>query len=349
MTLILMETDIKKLRQQLSDYLDIREFLLEPIPYGASVRRYYRLQFQEAGYFPEDTVVLMQTPLERLEIEEDYFKISSYLTHRGINPPRVFEFQRKYGWIFMEVARGTRLDEFFRNNSEYPKDIVYKQLLNFLMNLQQTARYESRCPAFHRKFDKEKFQYEFNFHVKEQLLQNYFNHQFSPAELEQFNQFSQDISGYLNLDLPVFVHRDFQSSNIFYHPGNESSHFQIIDFQDARSGHPLYDLVSLLWDSYVDLPEELVNMFIKYFYANSPIIREQFSDIDYEKHIDYLIIQRKLHDAGAFAYTFFLTQNNYYIQYIKTAISMALTKILKYNYWPKISGIFQKILETEYV
>jgi aminoglycoside/choline kinase family phosphotransferase len=217
------------------------------------------------------------------------------------------------------------------------------------MNLQQTAQYEVRCPAFHRKFDKEKFKYEFHFHVKEQLLQNYFNHQFSTEELEQFNQFSRDISGYLNLDLPIFVHRDFQSSNIFYQPGNGGSDFQIIDFQDARSGHPLYDLVSLLWDSYVDLSEEFVNMLIKYFHANYPFVREQFSDNDYEKHIDYLVIQRKLHDAGAFAYTFFLTQNNYYIQYIKTAISMAQTKILKYKYWPKISGIFQKILETENV
>ena len=41
----------------------------------------------------------------------------------------------------------------------------------------------------------------------------------------------------------------------------------IIDFQDARMGPDTYDLVSLLRDSYVDLPEQTVDELIAYFLA----------------------------------------------------------------------------------
>jgi len=344
-----METDLKKLKVQLYQNRHLQDFNLEPLPHGASVRRYYHLQFIEAGYFPSKNVVLMQVPLNRCEMIEDYFNISSYLSQYKVPNPGIFEYLPQYGWIFLELARGTTLDEFFRNNDAHEKENIYIQLLDFLIKLQLTTGYEKNCRAFHRKFDQEKFQFEFRFHLKEQLLEKFFGHSFSSEEKKKFDQFSKDISSYLDIDLPIFVHRDFQSSNIFYHPKKENPDFQIIDFQDARNGHPLYDLVSLLWDSYVDMSEETVNLLTQYFYANHSPIRKQFSEIEYEKHIDYLVIQRKLHDAGAFAYTFFLTQNDYYIQYIRDAISMAQSKILKYNNWPYISEIFQKIMETEHV
>ena len=41
----------------------------------------------------------------------------------------------------------------------------------------------------------------------------------------------------------------------------------MIDFQDARMGPDTYDLVSLLRDSYVDLPDSGVNELIAYFLA----------------------------------------------------------------------------------
>ena len=41
----------------------------------------------------------------------------------------------------------------------------------------------------------------------------------------------------------------------------------MIDFQDARMGPDTYDLVSLLRDSYVDLPEQTVDELIAYFLA----------------------------------------------------------------------------------
>ena len=50
----------------------------------------------------------------------------------------------------------------------------------------------------------------------------------------------------------MLCHRDYHSRNLMLRAGE----LYIIDFQDARMGPDTYDLVSLLRDSYVDLPEE---------------------------------------------------------------------------------------------
>ena len=61
----------------------------------------------------------------------------------------------------------------------------------------------------------------------------------------------------------VLCHRDYHSRNLMLH----DNRLYIIDFQDARMGPDTYDLVSLLRDSYVDLPEETVADLIAYFLA----------------------------------------------------------------------------------
>src|SRR5438876_543231 len=61
----------------------------------------------------------------------------------------------------------------------------------------------------------------------------------------------------------VLCHRDYHSRNLMLH----EAQLYIIDFQDARMGPDTYDLVSLLRDSYVDLPEHTVDELIAYFLA----------------------------------------------------------------------------------
>ena len=61
----------------------------------------------------------------------------------------------------------------------------------------------------------------------------------------------------------VLCHRDSHSRNLMLH----DEQLYIIDFQDARMGPDTYDLVSLLRDSYVDLPEQTVEELLAYFLA----------------------------------------------------------------------------------
>jgi aminoglycoside/choline kinase family phosphotransferase len=91
------------------------------------------------------------------------------------------------------------------------------------------------------------------------------------------------------------------------------SQLYIIDFQDARMGPDTYDLVSLLRDSYVDLPEQTVSDLIAYFLALKGMPGE---DLDFRRRFDVMALQRNLKALGTFGYQTTARRNPVYIQYI---------------------------------
>ncbi|MBN2365380.1 MAG: DUF1679 domain-containing protein [Calditrichaeota bacterium] len=331
-----------ELKNRLNRFFKTDNFTLQALNGGASVRHYYMLSFPGKSYFPIPSIVLMTLPLGRLETLDDYLNISYYLRRHGVPRPRVYEIQRDDGWIFLEPARGERLDMLLQNCSPDRMKNLYSRVVDFLVNLQQKAVYEAHCPAFNRYFDAEKYLFEFHFHVKEQLFKSYYSFTLSPSEAKIFQTFAETISRFLDARIPVFVHRDFQSSNIFFRSRSKNLALQIIDFQDARSGPLVYDLVSLLWDSYVKVPEEIRQSMLQKFYRDQPLVRQHFDEAGYQKTVDYTIIQRKLHDAGAFIYTFRLTRNSHYLQYIDEAVDIALNSMKKYPEFRDMCEILEK-------
>jgi aminoglycoside/choline kinase family phosphotransferase len=87
----------------------------------------------------------------------------------------------------------------------------------------------------------------------------------------------------------------------------------IIDFQDARMGPDTYDLVSLLRDSYVDLPEHTVEELIAYFLA---LKGQTGADSAFRRRFDTMALQRNLKALGTFGYQTTARRNPVYIQYI---------------------------------
>ena len=108
----------------------------------------------------------------------------------------------------------------------------------------------------------------------------------------------------------VLCHRDYHSRNLMLHDGE----LYIIDFQDARLGPDTYDLVSLLRDSYVDLPEQTVDELIAYFLALKG--RRAAAEREFRRRFDVMALQRNLKALGTFGYQTTARRNPVYIQYI---------------------------------
>ncbi len=338
------KTEQQTLEEKLKHYFRTREFSLTPLEDGASFRQFFELTLGENQYFPGETVILMLVPTDRLDTADDYMNISYYLRRHEIPRPRLFEINRNEGWIFLEKARGFPLNEYFKNSShQEEKEHIYPALIQFLNDLQEKAKPEKHCPAFRRFFDYPKYMEEFHIYVRKQLFEQHFNHHLTRAEEKIFQDAAREISRFLDAKHPIFVHRDFQSSNIFYNPEDPANPFQIIDFQDARSGTPIYDLVSLLWDSYVEIPDALRHQMVDHFYHHSLHVASLYTRPDFLKQVDYTVIQRKLHDAGAFARAYHSLKKEKFLRYITDAIRMALTAGEKYpvfhNFNQLISGI----------
>ena len=78
---------------------------------------------------------------------------------------------------------------------------------------------------------------------------------------------------------PVFVHRDYHAENLLWLPDRPGlARVGMIDFQDAVSGHPAWDLLHLLQDARRDVAPELeAAMLDRYLAARGPALdRETF-------------------------------------------------------------------------
>jgi aminoglycoside/choline kinase family phosphotransferase len=107
----------------------------------------------------------------------------------------------------------------------------------------------------------------------------------------------------------------------------------IIDFQDARMGPDTYDLVSLLRDSYVDLPEHTVDELIAYFLA---LKGATGADRTFRRRFDTMALQRNLKALGTFGYQTTARRNPVYIQYIPRTLRYVRTNLAQL---PEFEGL----------
>ena len=130
----------------------------------------------------------------------------------------------------------------------------------------------------------------------------------------------------------MLCHRDYHSRNLMLRDGR----LCIIDFQDARLGPNTYDLVSLLRDSYVDLPDQTVEELIAYFLALQGHTRD---DAEFRRRFDLMALQRNLKALGTFGYQTTARRNPVYIQYIPRTLQHARQNLHKYPRFDRLRGL----------
>jgi aminoglycoside/choline kinase family phosphotransferase len=95
----------------------------------------------------------------------------------------------------------------------------------------------------------------------------------------------------------VLIQRDYHAENLIWLPERQgTARVGLLDFQDARSGHPVYDLVSLLEDARRDVGRETVAACRTGFRARSGLDAAEF---DYA--CATIALQRNLRIVGVFA------------------------------------------------
>ena len=122
-------------------------------------------------------------------------------------------------------------------------------------------------------------------------------------------------------------HRDYHSRNLMLHDGR----LYVIDFQDARMGPDTYDLASLLRDSYVDLPEPVVDELIGYFLALKGDAAGLEAPREFRRRFDLMALQRNLKALGTFGYQRSTRGNPVYIQYIPRTLASAADNLVRHD------------------
>ena len=270
----------------------------------ASMRSYWR-----AGTPPDSLVVMVMPPDARPEEvtrggppEVDPFAdVQAFLRELGVRVPEIRAFYRddpEGGLVVLEDLGDEMLET--RLLAGAAPEPLYAGAVDQLARLRARSEGSThRCIALSRRFDRELYRWELD-HFREWLLEAWKGARLSPAEREVVDREFDRIAGTLEAEPPGFTHRDYQSRNIMVLPSGEQA---VIDFQDALLGPRQYDLVALLRDSYVELPDELVErMLRRWLDAFAAAGGPRLASGPFREGFDLITVQRKLKDAGRFVF-----------------------------------------------
>jgi hypothetical protein len=223
-----------------------------PLAGDASFRRYFRVVHGDR------TAVLMDAPPPH-EDPRPFVAVAEWLSSVGLSAPQILARDLERGLLLLADFGDWRLREFLDGEPEREREL-YELATDVLVHLHKHPPMQG-----------------LKVHGLQQWLEELalFTDWYCPAvglevDAESYRRaWSEVLEPVANDGLgPVTVLRDYHAENVMLVEGREGvAHFGLLDFQDALSGHPAYDLASVLEDARRDVPPEIETAMIDRYVA----------------------------------------------------------------------------------
>ncbi len=308
-------------RERIQGYLD-RSGLsagqprVVPLTGDASDRRYFRILLPDA---PSIVLALNSAPFDVATLP--FVNVATLMAKMPVPIPAVLGHADDLGILALQDLGDVTLQAHLGAASPAEHAALYRQAVALIATLQRRGA-ELAAPAYLPygiAFDVEKLTWELEFFTKH-FLEAYRGVTLAEDQRGALRDEFAVIVRELASEPPVLCHRDYHSRNLMLH----ESQLYIIDFQDARMGPDTYDLVSLIRDSYVDLPEQTVDDLIAYFLALKGVTGPA---TEFRARFDVMALQRNLKALGTFGYQTTARRNPVYIQYIPRTLRYVRTNL----------------------
>ncbi|MGC8660112.1 MAG: aminoglycoside phosphotransferase family protein [Desulfomonilaceae bacterium] len=301
---------------------EIRSF--DPLAGDASTRKYFRLSFNDGA-----TAIAMVLSNPGANEESTFLEIQNYLKNLQIPVPKIMAHDATVGILIIEDLGDDLLEMLAEQSDQKDLERLYLMAVDNIISLQKRSlETDLRCSAFELAFDETKLMWEMDFFLSH-FVRGWAGRILSSVQLAQIKSCFRKICQELASEPRVLTHRDYHSRNLIFNNGR----LYMIDFQDARMGPAQYDLASLLRDSYISLPEDLVEKLIGYFFERASYV----ADHDYGRFrriFDIMALQRNIKALGTFGYQASVRGSSRYLSAIPrtaTYISRTLRTYPEFN------------------
>ena len=265
--------------------------------WGGSDRAFRRI------FLPEGSVILL---FQRQTVELlRYFELLKSLSEQSIPVPKIFGIDAARRVMALEDAGDMSLYLWVNSTSDFSP---YFEAVDILARIHEltAVRGASTQP------------FEFVDLINE-------SHYFTRHFLVRLCEFSPDVLDYIEdefygiatevADSPRgFMHRDYQSQNILIARGK----IVVIDFQSARDGFRVYDLVSLLEDPYVSIPERMKFLLIRAYLDSSALTKDEKQRII--EVYPYAALQRLMQATAAYSYLSLEKGKQWFLKFLPVAV-----------------------------
>lgn len=299
-----------------------------PLVGDASTRSYFRL------YRGEQTSILALLPEPFDEKELPFLNSAALFRAVPVRIPAVELVSGPEGALVLEDLGDRLLQHEVAHVGERRKNSLYAEAVDIIVLLQRRGREleDSSYGAFGTAFDTAKFRWELDFFL-EHFLKGLRGAVLAPEQEDVLSSCFARLSGELASFSGVLCHRDYHSRNLML----VGSELAVIDFQDARLGPSSYDLVSLLYDSYVDNSDELVGQMRERF--------ERGTGCDLSEEFELAALQRNLKALGTFGYQIAVRGNDVYADYVQHTVEMVRGHLARSGRWQDMRSILTAHLD----
>ncbi|MBI5248120.1 MAG: phosphotransferase [Desulfomonile tiedjei] len=294
----------------------------------ASTRSYFRSFFSDGS----TAVIMLQANAGENE-EEAFVEVHQFLERLGLPVPGILGHDPAKSVLLLEDLGDDLLETVTARASEKKLFELYSQAVDLLIRIRSlTAGIDSGCKAFGLAFDEEKLMQEMNFFMAH-FVGDFCKNKPSSSAAALLDKFFLQICRFLAAEPRIFTHRDFHSRNLVLH----KNRLVMIDFQDARMGPAQYDLASLLRDSYVTLPERLVDRLLDY-YAQESMEKDQGR---FRYVFDIMSLQRNIKALGTFGYQAAIRGSSRYLSSIPRTGAYIAKNVGSYTEFAQYTGVLE--------
>ncbi len=302
---------------------------LEPMPGGASTRRYFRVRL------PHATAVAMFVP-DGARPEEagkgmehsrwPFLEVRDLLASRGVDVPALYGEDTERGWLLLEDLGEHTLANYLAAHPAAREPLYVTAVTDLARAQTALASLPASSVVASRAFDEELLRWEID-HFREWALEAR-GVDLSAEDRRLYAGIAERLARRIAEWPRAFVHRDYQSRNLMVRLGSAGAAGQRlawIDFQDALLGPRVYDLVALLNDSYQTFDAAFVDARLAdYARARGLEARETI-----RREFDFVTVQRKLKDAGRFVFIDRMKQNPSFLRFVEPTIAKVRSSLAR--------------------
>ena len=309
---------------------------IEKLTGDASTRKYYRIWTSSTSY-----VACLDSPIIDPNDEPLFLKLQKVLLSEKVRVPLILDKDLGTGYILEEdLGDVTFLKEIAQISNKDEEVLFYKDAIDLMAAIHRVDVKKYKDEVFTSSaFDTEKLFAEMEF-TKKYFLKLFLGLDVTTSGIEALYKKLYDICYILSNEPRVLVHRDYHSRNLMIKNGEQI----VIDFQDARMGTPLYDLVSLLEDCYYQIESKNKEQLIKYYF--NTYFQKFDSTKTFEQFIylyDLMSIQRVFKAVGSFAYIYADRKDLRYVKYIGFAFEKVRLIMLSHDEFSKERKILSSL------
>jgi aminoglycoside/choline kinase family phosphotransferase len=323
---------------------------LEPMPGGASTRRYFRVRLPAAsavamyvpdGPKPEEVANGPRSGVVRWP----FLEVRDLLEARGVDVPRVYADDTAAGWVLLEDLGDDTLAVFLAANPDRKEELYVRAVADLARSQAALAALEPGSIVASRAFDEPLLLWEIH-HFREWALEARGIH-LNEADRALFDGVAQRLARGIAEGPRVFVHRDYQSRNLMVRRDDSGAWRSLawIDFQDALLGPRVYDLVALLNDSYQKFDRSFVEARLDEYARATGLDAAGRAAVG--RDFDRVTVQRKLKDAGRFVFIDRVKKNPSFLKFVEPTIAKArasLERLSDDEDMRALSGLLARVL-----